>query len=267
MRQIRITTADGPRRRWALAAAVLPLALLVTWDGVPGAGEAGGGGGQPDGGPATAQRATARPEGIMTREEWGADEGLRSGPTTYTGAVKAVFVHHTAHDDVYDCAEVPEMLREMYGYHVGRRGWDDLGYNFMVDRCGTIYEGRAGGLERDAYGAHTEGFNSDTVGVAVLGTFDDAPPPQAVLDAIARVAAWKLRSGVDPREHTQLVSTNDDSRFGEGEAVDVEVISGHRDTSYTDCPGDALQEALPAIRAEAARLRADGAGAEPSGPP
>ena len=86
---------------------------------------------------------------------------------------------------------------------------------------------------------------------------DDGLVPQAVLDAIARVAAWKLRSGVDPREHTQLVSTNDDSRFGEGEAVDVEVISGHRDTSYTDCPGDALQEALPAIRAEAARLRAE----------
>ncbi|GAA2367299.1 peptidoglycan recognition protein [Streptomyces carpaticus] len=254
-----ITAAGATRRRFALAAAVLPLALLVTWDGVRGAGPQEAGGERARDAEAVTQAAIARPPGIVTRAEWGADETLRSGPTTYTGAVKAVFVHHTAHPDTYDCAEAPDLLREMYAYHVGLRGWDDLGYNFMVDKCGTIYEGRSGGLERNAYGAHTEGFNSDTVGVAVLGTYDQLEPPREVLDAIARIAAWKLRSGVDPRARTQLVSTNGDSRFAEGAAVEVEVISGHRDTSYTHCPGEALYAALPVIRTEAARLRSEAA--------
>ena len=242
-------------RRIALWAAVLPVAALVTWDAPP-----------PPSVPRPAPRVTERtlkpverPTGapeVVTRKEWGADEDLRSDPVTYTGPARAVFIHHTSHPDDYDCADVPEMLRGMQADHVLQHGWDDLGYNFVVDRCGTIYEGRGGGIERYVQGAHTTGFNADSVGVAAIGDFSSpGSVPDALVTAIARIAAWKLRPGTDPRETVRLVSTNDASRVPEGDPARLKVISGHRDIVETYCPGEALYAKLPEIRAEAARLR------------
>ncbi|MGK5532074.1 peptidoglycan recognition protein family protein, partial [Streptomyces sp. URMC 129] len=202
---------------------------------------------------------TAPAPRIITRETWGADESLRREAVTYTGAARAVFVHHTNHPDDYDCDDVPAMLRAMQADHVLMKGWDDLGYNFVVDKCGRIYEGRAGGLDRFVMGAHTSGFNSDSVGVAALGDFPAGTDvPDELVAAIAEIAAWKLRPGTDPREKVRLVSTNDAARVPEGEPAEIEVVSGHRDLVHTHCPGDALYEALPAIRTEAARLRIAG---------
>lgn len=235
-------------RRAGLAAAVLPLALLVTWDAGPRPAAP-----EP---PAAAGdwRAPLRPP-IVARPEWRARESLRDEPARYTGEARAVFVHHTAHTEDYDCADVPAMLRAMHTDHVRGRGWDDIGYNFLVDKCGTVYEGRAGGADRSVHGAHTRGFNADTVGVAVLGTYDAKQPPDVVLEAVARIAAWKLRPAADPGGRVRLVSTHDMSRFPEGTPAALDVISGHRDTYVTDCPGAALYAALPQIRREAARLR------------
>jgi hypothetical protein len=263
---------------WAALLAVLPLALLVTWRAVPpnaglpgassayerdgGRERAGGGGGSSGGGGAAERRPAAPRPAVVGRGEWGADDSLRDDPVTYTGAARAVFVHHTGHPDDYDCADAPSMLRAMYADHVLRLGWDDLGYNFVVDKCGTIYEGRAGGIDRFVLGAHTTGFNHDSVGIAALGDFGFAGAvPEPLLESVAKIAAWKLRPGADPRGRVRLVSSNDASRVPEGTAAEVDVIAGHRDIFYTHCPGDVIYAALPEIRARTDRLRVEVAAA------
>ncbi|WSA45094.1 peptidoglycan recognition protein [Streptomyces sp. NBC_01803] len=236
-----------------------PLAAVLTWSAPPLSAPPVTGT-PPAAGPRhPAVERTAPAPRIISREVWGADESLRREAVTYTGAARAVFVHHTNHPDDYDCADVPEMLRAMQADHVLGKGWDDLGYNFVVDKCGRIYEGRAGGMDRFVMGAHTSGFNADSVGVAALGDFPAGTEvPSPLVSAIAEIAAWKLRTGTDPRDQVRMVSTNDAARVPEGEPAELEVISGHRDIVHTHCPGDALHDELPTIRAEAARLRIAG---------
>ncbi|MGC5344065.1 peptidoglycan recognition protein family protein [Streptomyces sp. DT24] len=203
------------------------------------------------------ERPPAAPEPrIVSRHAWRADESLVRERAVYTGAVNAVFIHHTGHPNGYDCADVPDMLRAMEVEHVKSQGWDDIGYNFVVDRCGTIYEGRAGGVERSVRGAHTKGFNADSVGIAALGTFGPGTKvPRPLLEGIAKVAAWKLRPGADPGGKVRLVSSSDESKYDKGRAVELHVISGHRDSYQTVCPGDALYDRLPEVRQMVARLR------------
>ncbi|MEV7871111.1 N-acetylmuramoyl-L-alanine amidase [Streptomyces sp. NPDC088124] len=216
--------------------------------------------------------ARARPAGaqrppVVERRAWRADETAVREKPLYTGPVQAVFVHHTLHSNKYDCAtDVPAMLLSMERHHINRMGWADLGYNFVVDRCGTIYEGRAGGVDRAVKGAHTIGFNERSVGIAALGHFEKGEPvPAPMLRALATVAAWKLGPGADPEGRTRLVSSSDDSRHPEGTPVEVNVISGHRDEFDTTCPGDALYEALPRLREETARIRQGRAPVGPAG--
>ncbi|MFE9813717.1 peptidoglycan recognition protein [Streptomyces sp. NBC_00236] len=205
---------------------------------------------------------------IVTRAAWHADEGMVREHAVYTGAVRAVFIHHTGESNTYDCADVPRMLRAVEESHIKGNGWDDIGYNFLVDRCGTIYEGRAGGITRQVRGAHTTGFNADSVGIAVLGDYGrGAVVPKAIVRALAEVAAWKLRPGADPQGRVRLVSTNDASRYAKGEAAVLHVISGHRDAYQTNCPGEALYAKLPAIRAAAAALRQARTGTADAEPP
>lgn len=179
------------------------------------------------------------------------------GKPVYDTKIMAVFVHHTDGPNDYDCArDVPAILRTIEDHHIHAMGWDDIGYNFAVDRCGTIYEGRAGGVDRAVMGAHTEGFNAHSVGIAALGHFGEGVKvPRPMLRAIAAIAAWKLDPGIDPRGRVRLVSSNNASRFRKGTTADLNVISGHRDVFQTDCPGQALYDALPWIRQEAAQLR------------
>lgn len=241
-------------RRLALGALVLPLALLIIRDapvrlGLPDNDAAA---------PAT-PRGVGQPP-IVSRAAWHADEHMVREPATYTGAARIVFLHHTGQPNDYDCADVPRMLRAVETDHIQGNGWDDLGYNFVVDRCGTIYEGRAGGVTRPVEGAHTKGFNDNSVGIAALGTFGaGVPVPPALEAAIVKVAAWKLAEGVDPLGTVRMVSTNNESTYKKGRPAELHVISGHRDTYQTRCPGDALYDRLPAIRQEVARTRAEAA--------
>ncbi|MEE1929324.1 N-acetylmuramoyl-L-alanine amidase [Streptomyces sp. TRM 70351] len=192
--------------------------------------------------------------GIVTRRGWGADERLREGGFLYTNTVKAAFVHHTAGTNNYTCAQVPSILRGIYQYHVGSLGWRDVGYNFFVDKCGKIYEGRAGGVARPVMGAHTYGFNSDTTGIAVLGTFTSAEPARAATDAVAKITAWKLGLyGANPAASTSLVSGG--GKYKKGTRVTMRTIAGHRDGFNTACPGARLYGKLPSIRSLAARLQ------------
>ncbi|WP_254878526.1 peptidoglycan recognition protein [Streptomyces sp. NA04227] len=189
---------------------------------------------------------------IVTRKGWGADESIRQGDFLYTDTVKAAFVHHTASGNNYSCAEAPALIRGIYRYHVQSEGWRDIGYNFLVDKCGTVYEGRAGGVAKPVMGAHTLGFNEDSTGVAVLGTHSEDEAPAPALDALKKLTAWKLGlHGADPAGTTELVSGGG-NRFPKGQKVKLKVISGHRDGFSTECPGEKLYEKLDEIRTGAA---------------
>ncbi|MFI8261649.1 peptidoglycan recognition protein [Streptomyces sp. NPDC085665] len=192
---------------------------------------------------------------IVTRLGWGADESLRESGFVYTGTVKAAFVHHSASGNNYACKDAPAVLRSLYRYHVVSSGWRDLGYNFAVDKCGTVYEGRAGGVAKAVLGAHTMGFNTDSMGVAVLGTYTSTTPPAAAVKAVAQLTAWKLGLfNRDPRSKTTLKSGGG-NRFKKGTNVKLNVISGHRDGFATECPGKLLYAQLPPTRTSSAKLQ------------
>jgi len=201
--------------------------------------------------------AAARPH-IVPRSAW-LDSLARHAqpPPRYDDKVVAVFVHHTDSPNGYDCADAPRIIRYLYAGQTGARNWDDIGYNFLVDRCGTIYEGRAGGVDRPVTGAHTQGFNHRTAGIAALGTFTaGVAVPKAMTDAIAALAAWKLGlADVDPRTEVHLVSSNSHSRYTSGTTATLPALAGHKDAYMTSCPGASLSARLPGIRQQAARLQ------------
>ncbi|MGW2561464.1 peptidoglycan recognition protein family protein [Streptomyces sp. NPDC001514] len=192
---------------------------------------------------------------IITRKGWGADEKLRERQFVYTNGVKAAFVHHTATGNRYTCRQAPSVLRSIYRYHVLSSGWRDFGYNFAVDKCGNIYEGRAGGVAKAVLGAHTRGFNSNSMGIAVIGTYSATTPPEAAVTAVARLTAWKLGLyGVNPNTTTYLTSAGG-NKFKKGTKARLNVISGHRDGFETDCPGGRLYSKLGLARSASAKYQ------------
>jgi hypothetical protein len=203
------------------------------------------------------------PEGIRTRESWGARPRKQTDPCApgaryeglgcvATGGVVNAVVHHTVNANSYTAAEVPGLLRSIQAFHQDAQGFDDIGYNLVVDRFGTIWEARAGGVDRPVVGGHTAGFNTGSVGVAVLGTFDGAAPGEAALDAVARIIAWKFaQRNVDPNGSVTVISNGGDLH-DRGEAVTLNTIDGHRAIGATACPGAALFARLPDIRARVA---------------
>ena len=202
---------------------------------------------------ASAAAATAQPQ-ILTRAQWGADESLRSGSPSYSSTIKAGFVHHTASANGYSAAEVPKILRGIYAYHTQGNGWSDIGYNFLVDRFGRLWEGRYGGISRPVLGAHTGGFNTDTFAVSAIGNYDKVAAPAAMTDAIAKVMGWKLSlHHREPSGTTTLTSSGGGtSRYAAGTRVTIGVVSAHRNMGYTSCPGKNLYAKVPAIRSAVA---------------
>jgi uncharacterized protein with LGFP repeats len=180
---------------------------------------------------------------------------LRESGFRYTKKVRAAFVHHTASGNNYRCSQVPSLIRSIYRYHVRSMGWRDIGYNFLIDKCGKIYEGRAGGVARPVLGAHTLGFNSNSMGIAVLGSYDTKKPSKAAVKAVARLTAWKLGLyRVNPRGKTYLKSAGS-NLHRKGKKVRLNVISGHRDGFITECPGRKLYGKLGSARSKAARYQ------------
>ncbi|KUJ66759.1 hypothetical protein ACZ90_33655 [Streptomyces albus subsp. albus] len=192
---------------------------------------------------------------IITRAGWGADESLREREYAYTKTVKVAFIHHSGTGNNYTCAQAPALLRSIYRYHVKSSGWRDFGYNFAIDKCGNIYEGRAGGVSRAVMGAHTLGFNTNSMGIAVLGSYSATNPPKAAVNAVAKLAAWKLGLfDANPGGTTTLVSGGS-NKYRKGARVRLRVISGHRDGFVTDCPGARLYGRLGTTRSNAAELQ------------
>ncbi|WP_436699409.1 N-acetylmuramoyl-L-alanine amidase [Nocardioides sp. BYT-33-1] len=180
---------------------------------------------------------------IYSRAQWAAPEDPSYKPKY--GTISAGFVHHTVNANDYRPEDVPAILRGIWKYHVKTRGWSDIGYNFLVDRFGRIWEGRAGGVDRPVVGAHTLGYNDYSFAMSAIGNFETAQPTPELINAYGALFAWKLSlSGVDPASMSQKVG----SKY-------FAAINGHKDAGKTACPGKYLYAQIPAIRAIASQAQ------------
>ncbi len=190
---------------------------------------------------------------IVPRRGWNADEKIRRAGPSFAATLRIALVHHTAGANGYSAAAAPAIVRAIQLYHVKGNGWNDIGYNFLVDRFGTVYEGRYGGIERNVVGAHAEGFNTGSVGVAVLGEYSSLAVAAKARSSLAALLAWRLDlAHVDPAT-TQSFISGGNARYGAGLPVFLRTVSGHRDTGFTDCPGTALYNLLNSIAGEVSR--------------
>ena len=199
---------------------------------------------------------------IVTRSQWGADEKRASSWPEVSAKLQAMYVHHTAGTNSYSKAQAPAIVRGVYAYHTGARNWPDIGYQFLVDKYGTIYQGRRGAITDNPLGAQAGGYNTGTIGVSAMGNYQTARPGTALLTGIEKVLAWKAYEyGLNPTGHTTLItgsSTGSVPRHKAGTKVREPVILGHRDTNGTACPGIYLYQKLPTIR-KAVKSRVDAA--------
>jgi hypothetical protein len=177
---------------------------------------------------------------------------MRDKSSLHYYEVHAGFVHHTVNANDYTRAEVPAILRSIYAYHTQSRGWSDIGYNFLVDRFGRIWEGRYGGIDRPVVGAHTLNYNEYSFAMSAIGNFELVQPRRAMIEAYGALFAWKLSlHGVDASSAQQWVGSKN-----------FQAINGHRDAASTACPGRNLYAKIPEIRRLAAEAQRGWAGRE-----
>ena len=194
---------------------------------------------------------------IIARSAWAGARAIPVRPPQYS-TVKLAFVHHTETPNGYGPGDVPSILRTMFDYHVYVRGWWDIGYNFAIDAFGRIWEARAGGIDMAVVGSQAGGYNLESTGVGMIGSFTSALPSQAARGALDQLLAWKLSlHGVPVRGRVTVVVSRLGAKytpFAPGAHVSLPRIAGHRDGDSTSCPGDALYQQLPAIRSQVAAL-------------
>jgi len=178
---------------------------------------------------------------VVTRTEWGCPDGqiTTHGSLNYT-TVTHLIVHHTAMGNEAPNSDWPAITRSIWNFHVFDRGWADIGYNYLIDPNGVIYEGRSGG--DNVVGAHFSGVNGGTMGVAMLGEFTSEAPTAEALNSLKKILAWKCdQRNLNP-EGTSLHAASQ---------LNLRTISGHRDgPGATECPGDVFYPLLPAIRTD-----------------
>jgi len=201
------------------------------------------------------QAAPGMPPTIIPRAAWGAAAVPPRAAPDY-GVVQMAFVHHTVTANDYTPDQSASMVLAIAKYHRDTNGWNDIGYNFLVDQYGQVFEGRAGGIDQAVIGAQAQGYNSQSTGVAVLGTFTAAPIPEAAMASITQLLGWKLTLHGVPCEGGLTIISGGGSlnRYSSGTPVAMQRISGHRDGDSTACPGDALYAQLPELRRRAAGL-------------
>ena len=251
VRTVAINTTDGPRH--------------VVW--------------RTDAAPAAA--AVSEPS-VVSRAAWGANESYRfdSGgnevwPPAFYKTQKLI-VHHTAGQN--DDPDPAATVRAIYYYHAVTRGYGDIGYNFLIDAQGRVYKGRWSGPANDrnqaddtatgenAQGdgvtaAHTAGWNSGTVGIAMLGTYSTVDVTPAARQSLVDMLAWESQqNGIDPQGSSTFTNPVSGAQKFEPN------ISGHRDWLATECPGDVLYGDLPSIRQQVAAELAGSTATVPGAP-
>jgi hypothetical protein len=196
--------------------------------------------------------AEAPPFGVHTRDEWGARP--YNGTPDYGTSIQFAVVHHSDSSNDYAPGDVPSILRSIQAFHMDSNGWADIGYNFVVDKYGGIWEGRAGGMDRPVIGAHAAGFNTNSVGVMVIGDYTAAQPSAAALESVSNVIGWKTYlSGTDPAG-TVTVTSNGSPKYPAGTVVTIPRVVGHQDVGLTACPGS-IEASLGQIRARAQQYK------------
>lgn len=198
--------------------------------------------------PARIVPAVNRPLNLHSRAQWGADERLMTWHPR-AGAVRGAVVHHTAGTNNYSQGQVAGIIRGIYWYHASKLQWGDIGYNVLVDKYGGAWQGRAGNFwAYNTIGAHAYGVNASTFGISVLGNYTDVQPSAQAMDTVARVVAFKLSvAQLNPNGWATMYSTYWSRN------ITIPVISGHRDSSPTGCPGNAFYRELPKLRLMTAR--------------
>jgi N-acetylmuramoyl-L-alanine amidase-like protein/flagellar hook capping protein FlgD len=182
---------------------------------------------------------------IIPRSGWNANEAIRRHGPRYAKGVYFAIIHHTAGSNAYGPGASAAIVRGIELYHVRGNGWNDIGYNFLVDRYGHVFEGRAGGTDRNVIGAQAEGFNTGSVGIAVIGNYTTAQNTPATQNALASLLAWRLDvAHADPVGFVTWISGGN-PKYRHGTPVLLRAISGHRDTGFTSCPGTRLYAKLP----------------------
>lgn len=212
----------------------------------------------------TALQSAAAHLGVISRTAWGCPDGQASprwSPEYQT--VTHLVIHHTGSSNAI--TDWAAHVRFIWDYHANTLGWGDIGYNYLIDPSGNIYEGRAGG--DDVIAGHVYGFNSGTMGVGCLGTYATVGISSKTQTSLESLLAWKCNQrGINPTGSRSITGYSDCAPL----VIDQPTISGHRDfpghhvdrlypqclPNYngTTCPGDQLAALLPAIRSNVARL-------------
>jgi hypothetical protein len=197
-------------------------------------------------------RVAPPPATIVSRAEWRADERLRRREIDYDATVEKIVVHHTGTASTE--RDWPAVVRSIYRNTVAR-GYRDVPYHWLIDPDGFVYEGRWARRDRpgrlptgedsrgrSVRGGHAKGHNERTIGVALLGTFDDHRPTSLAFDALTALLAWKCsRWRIDPKGATSY-------RLSDGTPEVIPNLCPHRRVRATDCPGRGLLDVLPELR-------------------
>jgi hypothetical protein len=202
---------------------------------------------------------------MFSRAQWGANESWRTrnagcGTPVYAPNAHYAIIHHTAGRNDYRATDTAAIVRAIYEFHVFGQGWCDIAYNFLVDRFGQVFEGRFGGIRDAVVGGHTGGFNTGSIGVAVVGDFSSTAVPSATYTSLRRLLAFKLgHHGIDALGSTKVLTvSHPSSRHPAGQLITMPTVGVHSDFSKTDCPGASLRSIVPGLRNH---LAADLAGA------
>ena len=200
-----------------------------------------------------ATTANGLPVAVTTRAEWGANASYMSWDPEYARAGHVV-VHHTAGTNSYSAGQSASIVRGIYYYHAVVLDWGDIGYNFLVDKFGTVFEGRSGSVAapagRMSIGAHARGVNTGTMGISMMGDYSTVSPSDAQLSSVGKMAGWFLkRAGISDVTGWAGLHVWTTERYQAGSTISMPRILGHRDVGYTTCPGNVGYSKLGTIRA------------------
>ncbi|KAK2575090.1 hypothetical protein KPH14_008820 [Odynerus spinipes] len=166
----------------------------------------------------TPSTATAAPN-IISRQGWGARSPKTAIPALKENPPKYVIIHHSATAGCTTQAICQARVRSFQNYHMDNKGWQDIGYNFLVGEDGNVYEGRGWGK----HGAHSVQYNSKSIGICIIGNFVSSVPNPAAVRATQNLIAYGVANGKIQSDYKLL---------------------GHRQTAQTTCPGNSLYDLI-----------------------
>ncbi len=165
---------------------------------------------------------------IIMRSQWGASSGGTCSSPVYGATTLGAVIHHTAGSNTYTKSQSASIVKATQAYHINSRDWCDIGYNFLVDKYGQIFEGRKGGITKPVRAAHSgnDAVNQETMGVSLMGTFSSTEPTAAMKSSVANLVAWRFAQYKRPAKGTYSLGGKTLNR-----------IAGHRNVVSTECPG------------------------------